>query len=109
MNYTECKFFTKQNTCSHKDAPQPFHSACIGKEQCEAWHDSIDYRGLDQDSPIYKAAPEMYEALKALKDALMFLKGDLRKVLGNAEYDALSEAYSKGYMALTKAEGKVTT
>ena len=53
----------------------------------------------------HKAAPDMYEALIALCSALMFLKGDLRKILGDTEYDALSKAYTKAYVAKAKAEG----
>ncbi len=30
-----CKYCTLLGKCSHKDAPNPGHSHCIGKEDCE--------------------------------------------------------------------------
>ena len=56
--------------------------------------------------PKHKATFDMYEALVKYGSALMFLKGDLRKLLGNMEYKALSQAYSNASKAIAKAEGR---
>jgi len=40
--YKECKFYIKGGKCSHRDAPEPRHSYCIGKDNCEAWEDDIE-------------------------------------------------------------------
>ena len=42
MDYEECKFYIKGGKCSHKDAPEPRISQCVGKEFCGAWEDDID-------------------------------------------------------------------
>jgi len=43
IGYKECKFYIKGGKCSHKDAPNPRHSSCMGKELCGAWEDGIEY------------------------------------------------------------------
>ena len=45
--FPECKFYLKGGKCSHKDAPNPNHSYCIGKDACESWEDEIDQRVLE--------------------------------------------------------------
>jgi len=40
--YKECRFYIEGGKCSHKDAPEPGHSYCIGKDWCEVWRDDIE-------------------------------------------------------------------
>jgi len=35
MNKKECRFYLKYGRCSHKDAPRPNHSRCVGTKACE--------------------------------------------------------------------------
>jgi hypothetical protein len=95
MNYTkeECKFFIKYNRCSHRSAPKPYHSQCLGKKQCIVWNDPITNRALDANSPIHKAAQEMYEALIHARAILASIKGE-------------EETFQIVCKALAKAEGK---
>ena len=44
MTYKECKFYVKGGRCSHEDAPNPWHSLCIGRDECRAWDDGINYQ-----------------------------------------------------------------
>jgi hypothetical protein len=41
MVYRKCKFYLKGNCCSHKDAPEPYRSKCIGKHMCGSWEDTL--------------------------------------------------------------------
>ena len=34
MTAKDCKFYLKGGKCSHKNAPSPCHSWCIGKDNC---------------------------------------------------------------------------
>ena len=40
--YPECKFYLGSGKCSHKDAPNPRHSWCIGKDACGSWDEEIE-------------------------------------------------------------------
>ena len=40
--YKECKFYLEGGKCSHKDAPSPRRSYCIGKDGCDSWGDEIE-------------------------------------------------------------------
>lgn len=42
--YPECKFYLGGGKCSHRDAPNPHHSYCIGKVWCDVWHEGIENR-----------------------------------------------------------------
>lgn len=48
--YPGCKFYLKGGKCSHEDAPNPNHSYCIGKKECGAWEDNINYQAQEKDS-----------------------------------------------------------
>ncbi len=39
--YESCKFYLEGGKCSHKDAPEPYQSDCLGKDSCGAWEDDI--------------------------------------------------------------------
>ena len=43
----ECKFYVKGGKCSHKDAPNPNHSYCIGEDDCGVCDDNIE-RKVDE-------------------------------------------------------------
>lgn len=66
-DYKECKFYTHDGKCSHQDAqsPAPYKSACIGKEQCGAWEDSIDCMAIQPDAtgPRLGIAPNDWSLL----------------------------------------------
>lgn len=64
MEYTTCTFYREHNCCTHKDAPEPFVSPCIGRDACGCWDEEITQRGLNPD-----ALEELYEALEALSNA----------------------------------------
>lgn len=40
-DYEKCKFYLR-GECSHKNAPDPYHSDCIGQDSCNAWEDNIN-------------------------------------------------------------------
>lgn len=100
MNYQECKFRMGYNRCSHKDAPEPYRSQCLGKEQCLAWNDPITDRALDIGSPIQNAAQELFEVAKIALDLV-------KSVLHEHPDDAIAQV-QKGVIekALAKAEGR---
>ena len=50
--YPECKFYLKIGACSHKDAPNPHHSWCIGKDDCAAWEDEIEHQAPKDNNTI---------------------------------------------------------
>jgi len=41
--YKECKFYIEGGKCCHEDAPKPYHSYCIGKQECGVWDDHLGY------------------------------------------------------------------
>jgi len=41
--YEECKFYLKGGKCSHRDAPKPRHSYCLGKDSCACWNDAVSH------------------------------------------------------------------
>ena len=41
-SFEECKFYTAKRSCSHRSAPTPYVSECLGKEGCAAWSDGIE-------------------------------------------------------------------
>ncbi len=40
--YPGCKFYLRGGKCSYKDAPNPRHSYCIGKDACRSWKDESE-------------------------------------------------------------------
>ena len=40
--YKECKFYLTSGNCIHRDAPNPYHSWCIGKDECGSWGDTLN-------------------------------------------------------------------
>ena len=56
--YPQCKFYLEGGKCSHKDAPNPYHSWCIGKFECGDWDDE-----REQQSPVSKTMPDVKHAL----------------------------------------------
>jgi hypothetical protein len=109
MDYKECKFYIKYGRCSHKTAPEPYHSQCLGKEQCIVWNDPITSQALDSNSPILNAAQEIYQALSQLMIAIehwqdAIISEDKQAAL-LAERD-IRIAYDSAKPALAKAEGR---
>lgn len=76
-----------------------------GKGRLVATVSRSTYRDSIPNAFLMVTAPEMYEALIKYGSALMFLKGDLRKLPGDTEYKALAQAYSNAQIALAKIEG----
>ena len=75
--YKECRFYLEGNHCSHRDAPEPRYSMCIGKESCEAWQDSI----LDQaksEAEIIKQARQ--DTASTLFETIELMYPELRSV-----------------------------
>ena len=66
--YKECRFYLEGNHCSHRDAPQPRISSCLGKEHCEAWEDSILNQARNESEIVQQArqdtAREIFEELE---------------------------------------------
>ena len=48
--YKECKFYLEGGNCSHQDAPNPYHSYCIGKLNCGAWEDDKTFQAIKQEA-----------------------------------------------------------
>lgn len=51
--YKECKFYLEGGKCSHEDAPNPYHSRCLGKEHCGAWQDDIRHQATTYPEPLH--------------------------------------------------------
>ena len=66
--YKECRFYLEGNHCSHRDAPQPRISSCLGKEHCEAWEDSILNQARNESEIVQQArqdtAREIFEEIR---------------------------------------------
>jgi len=96
--YKECTFCVKGGLCSHKDAPTPWHSKCIGKERCGSWKD-----GIEAKVPGPGAVPIGYELAKAvtLLSATWLGNGSLK--VNEDDYLEIKRLASD---FLAKAEGK---
>ena len=42
--FPDCKFYFEGENCSHEDAPDPYHSLCIGEEEGGSWDDTIYHK-----------------------------------------------------------------
>ena len=40
--YKACKYYLEGGECSHKDAPVPCTSKCIGQDACGVWEDKAE-------------------------------------------------------------------
>lgn len=99
MNYPKCKFYIKYDRCSHRSAPAPYHSRCLGKKGCLVRNNPIEYQALNPTSPIQNAAQEMYDALKGLCLAYHI---DEHSIILNQD----PEYWQRALKALTKAKGR---
>ena len=78
--------------CAHHIKDDDDDIYCCNQANC---YEMIEFVAL----PIYEAAPDMYEALKAIIDAFDKLSGGLPD-------STFTEPYFKMFHAVKKAEGK---
>jgi len=74
--YKECQFYLKGNHCSHRDAPEPRRSACIGKESCGAWEDSILCQAKSESEIIQQAKAEVAREIENFLQMHLYARPD---------------------------------
>ena len=100
MDYKDCRFYFN-GECHHKNAP-PEHKECIGEEFCVVSNDdascceNIPLFVTLEELPKYKAAPDMYEALKEAKLQIEYLQNKFQKTgSGNAVLSLIDSVLAK--------------
>ena len=82
MKPEQCKFYLPNGKCSHKDAPEPWRTGCLGIVVCASWEDGIEEKAVSVMPTIDELKKAYEKALKAYKEK-------------RAEWEAADQAYAK--------------